>query len=331
MNEEKRYEDCRLCPRRCGVNRVRGEKGFCGETASLRIAAAVLHRGEEPPIAGENGSGAVFVSGCNLGCAFCQNFQISRQGLGRVVSIDEFAAICLALQEKGAENVNIVTGTHATPALARGVAAAKARGLTVPVLWNSSAYEDEDTLALLQGLVDIFLPDMKTLDAETARAFLNAPDYPEVASRAVLAMLNMAGNLSYAREDGEKMLSGVVVRHLVLPGRLDSTRAVIEWFAENAEGRALFSLMTQYTPMGPRAPNRYINASEYETLLKWLDEFGVRGYYQELSPDADWLPDFSRFNPFSSELSTPVWNAYAGSALHKINDDVAVVQEGTQG
>jgi putative pyruvate formate lyase activating enzyme len=248
------------------------------------------------------------VSGCNLGCAFCQNFQISQQGLGRAVSIDEFAAICLALQENGAENINIVTGTHATPTLVRGIAAAKASGLTLPVLWNSSAYENEDTLALLKDVVDIFLPDMKTLDSETAQTFFNAPDYPEVAARAILTMLNMTKRLSYAHEDGEKMLSGVVVRHLVLPGRLDSTRAVIEWFAENAQDRALLSLMTQYTPMGVRTPARYVDQTEYETLLTWLDEFGVDGFYQELSPDREWLPDFSRFNPFSSELSTPVWH-----------------------
>ncbi|MDR1215542.1 MAG: radical SAM protein [Treponema sp.] len=308
MNEERQYENCRLCPRRCGANRLRGEKGFCGETASLRIASASLHHGEEPPVAGKRGSGAVFVSGCNLGCAFCQNFQISQQGLGRAVSIDEFAAICLALQENGAENINIVTGTHATPTLVRGIAAAKASGLTLPVLWNSSAYENEDTLALLKDVVDIFLPDMKTLDSETAQTFFNAPDYPEVAARAILTMLNMTKRLSYAHEDGEKMLSGVVVRHLVLPGRLDSTRAVIEWFAENAQDRALLSLMTQYTPMGVRTPARYVDQTEYETLLTWLDEFGVDGFYQELSPDREWLPDFSRFNPFSSELSTPVWH-----------------------
>jgi putative pyruvate formate lyase activating enzyme len=167
-----------------------------------------------------------------LGCAFCQNFQISQQGLGRVVSTDEFAEICRTLQEKGAENINIVTGTHATPALVHGVEAAKAGGLTLPILWNSSAYESEETLALLRGVVDIFLPDIKTLDAEIAQRFFNAPDYPEVAERAVLAMLNMAK--PYACGDGEKALSGVVVRQRVLPGCLDSTRSVIDWFAENA-------------------------------------------------------------------------------------------------
>ncbi|MDR0643522.1 MAG: radical SAM protein, partial [Treponema sp.] len=281
MNGEKQYENCRLCPRRCGANRAHGEKGFCGETASLRVAAGVLHRGEEPLIAGAGGSGAVFVSGCNLGCAFCQNFQISRQGLGRAVSTDEFAGICLALQEKGAENINIVTGTHAVPALISGVAVARSRGLTLPVLWNSSAYENEDTLVLLQDSVDIFLPDIKTFDSEIARKFFNAPDYPKVAEQAILTMLNMAKRLSYI---GEKMLSGVVVRHLVLPGHLDSTRAVLEWFAENAQDRALLSLMTQYTPMGVNAPTRYVDAAEYETLLEWLDEFGIDGFYQELSP-----------------------------------------------
>jgi putative pyruvate formate lyase activating enzyme len=241
-----------------------------------------------------------------LSCTFCQNFQISQQGLGRGISIDEFTQICLILQEKGAENINIITGTHATPALIHGIVAAKVGGLSLPVLWNSSSYENEDTLALLQDVVDVFLPDIKTLDTEIARGFFNAPDYPEIAVQAVLAMLDMRP--SYVCGDGGKVLSGVVVRHLVLPGHLDSTRTVLEWFAENVQGRALLSLMTQYTPIGAHTPTRYINHAEYETLLKWLDELGLDGFYQELSPGREWVPDFSRFNPFPSKLSIPVWS-----------------------
>ncbi|GHT79328.1 hypothetical protein FACS1894130_07710 [Spirochaetia bacterium] len=292
--------------------------------------------------------------------------------MGRVVSSgpyadgsgDEFVRICLALQEKGAENINIVTGSHAVPALVSGIHAARERGLSIPVLWNSSAYESLDALSLLRDTVDVYLPDLKTLDADIARRFFKAPDYPETAEAAILRMLEYRGTMQFgpprsggatadgdekasasgvqeAAGDGQVLLSGVIIRHLVLPGYLDATREVIRWFADHAQGRALLSLMTQYTPVephggilpgsmdcnptdpvgspgtaafSPTAPTaRYINQQEYETLLRWLEEFGIEdGFYQELVPDNDWLPDFNRVNPFSSALSLPVWHWKAG-------------------
>jgi putative pyruvate formate lyase activating enzyme len=304
------YKTCLLCPRSCGVDRsAPGARGFCKESADLRIAAAVLHSGEEPPLVGKNGSGTIFVSGCNLGCVFCQNHQISQgegenPGLGRAVSTETFSEICLALSQRGAENINIVTGSHAIPAIVQGLVAAKEAGLRIPVLWNSSAYETPQALELLRDHVDIFLPDLKTLDSETAAQFFNAPDYPETAAAAILKMIGMA------REK-------VIVRHLILPGCLESTRRVLRWFADNAMKRAAnaaceLSLMTQYTPIPGRtqtAPKRYISEADYETVLEWLEEFGIEdGYYQEPVVGSDWLPDFRRPNPFSSELSVPVWH-----------------------
>jgi putative pyruvate formate lyase activating enzyme len=268
----------------------------------------VLHKGEEPPLVGKGGSGAVFVSGCNLGCAFCQNYQISqgvnrKQALGREVSVETFVEICLALQERGAENVNIVTGSHAIPAIIERIAAAKEAGLRIPVLWNSSAYESAEALEMLGDYVDVWLPDLKTLDSAIAVRFFRAPDYPAAASAAILKMLNIA-------QPPKK----VIVRHLILPDYLESTREVLRWFSENAKSRAQLSLMTQYTPipghgLNESAPKRYVSEKDYNAVLEWLREYEIEdGFCQELVTGSDWLPDFTRSNPFLSELSVPVWN-----------------------
>jgi putative pyruvate formate lyase activating enzyme len=276
--------------------------GFCGESAGLRLAFAGLHRGEEPPLSGEGGSGTIFVSGCNLGCGLCQNWQISSctgPRFGRDVSSDEFAAICLALQNRGAENINVVTGSHAVPAIVQGLNDAKNAGLRIPVLWNSSGYESPETLELLEGIVDTYLPDLKTLDGDLSKKLFNAPDYPQAASRAILWMIQHGS---------------VIIRHLVLPGYLESTRSVLQWFADNANGMAQLSLMTQYTPIPKNSspessPMRFLTSREYETVIGWLEEFGIEdGFCQELVTGSDWLPDFSRRNPFSSDLSVAVWH-----------------------
>jgi len=307
----KLYSPCRLCPRNCGVDRLAGEAGFCGESADLRLGVAVIHRGEEPPLVGTGGSGTIFVSGCNLGCVFCQNYQISQGekgsiSMGRAVSTEDFVAICVKLRDKGAENINIVTGSHAVPALVQGFTAARSVGVQIPVLWNSSAYETVETLELLRGHVDIYLPDLKTLDSGIAAKFFNAPDYPAVATAAILKMLDMTHEEIY-----DMAPKKVIVRHLILPGYLESTRSVLRWFADNAKDRALLSLMTQYTPIPGRetAPKRYLSEDEYETVLGWLEDFKIEdGFCQELVTGSDWLPDFRHPNPFSSELSVPVWS-----------------------
>jgi putative pyruvate formate lyase activating enzyme len=320
---ENPYSPCVLCPRCCGVDRLNGKKGFCGETAILRLASASIHRGEEPPLTGRGGSGTVFVSGCTLGCSFCQNYQISRNApdrkdseppsfrtLGRPVSIGEAAAVFLALQKRGAENINIVTGSHAVPALAESISAARRRGLSIPVLWNSSAYETPQTLRLLKDAVSVWLPDLKTLDARIGERLFNAPDYPEAAEKAINAMLEMQGRLEY--RDG-LLQKGVIIRHLVLPGHLQSTEKVLRWFARHAKDRALLSVMTQYTPVAASrppetAPSGFVSSAEYKTVLGWLEKYCIeKGFVQELVRDELWLPDFTRPNPFSSALSVPVW------------------------
>jgi putative pyruvate formate lyase activating enzyme len=248
--------------------------------------------------------------------------------MGRAVSAGEFADLCLALEKKGAENINLVTGSHAVPALVGGIRLAREQGLSIPVLWNSSAYESVEALSLLADTVDVYLPDLKTLDSEISRRFFSAPDYPERATAAILRMLEARGTLKYgpsrapespgfsAAASGRALVSGTVIRHLILPGCLGATRDVIRWFADNAREKALLSLMTQYTPIkgmkadGERSPpGRCLNREEYERVCGWLEDFGIEeGFYQELLPDSEWLPDFNRTNPFSSELSLPVWH-----------------------
>ena len=316
------YSRCTLCPRVCGADRTRG-RGFCGETADLRLAAAAIHRGEEPPVTGRGGSGTIFVSGCGLGCVFCQNYQISHRNqisaMGRPAGTEEFAGICLALAAKGAENINIVTGSHAVPAVAAGIDAARAAGLAIPFLWNSSAYENPEALELLAGRIDGWLPDLKTLDPVLAGRLFRAPDYPDAARTAILKMLETGPRSGTGAQvgPGEAFLPGpavslFIIRHLVLPGCLDSTRQVLRWFADHAAGRAQLSLMTQYTPVKtPEAagPDRHLDGDEYARVLDWLDEFGIEeGFCQEPAPGNDWLPDFTLRNPFSSDLSIPVWH-----------------------
>lgn len=305
---------CRLCPRECGARRGRSAT-FCGEGLELRLAWAGLHFGEEPLVAGAGGSGAVFVTGCSLRCPFCQNWQISREGMGTAVSRKDFALICLALQSAGAENINIVTGSHAIPMIADGLREARDLGLEIPILWNSSAYESAKSLALLGGLVSAWLPDFKTADAAFAAAAFGARDYPE---RAKEAISFMAETSPLALKEGscgnaQALASGVIMRHLALPGRLEDTWRVLRWYKENLDGRALLSLMTQYTPVAagerPPFPQRFTSEGEYCRLVEMLEELNIEeGFLQELEPGDEWLPDFSRAQPFSSALSKPVWH-----------------------
>jgi len=280
----------------------------------MRLALASVHFGEEPPLVGNRGSGTVFFSGCTLRCAFCQNHQISQQGLGREIGTAEFAEICVALQAAGAANINLVTGTQFIPGIVEGIAAARTAGLALPVLWNGSGYERVEMVAALRGTVDVWLPDLKTLSRETARQYFAAPDYPEVATAAILAM---AADCPLEYDAAGLLRRGLILRHLVLPGQLDDSRAVLKWFAGHLAGRALPSIMTQYTPIaalaGRPAPKDGLGQAEYEQLVASIDELGLgECFYQELVPGSDWLPDFCRPNPFSSELSRTVWHHAQG-------------------
>lgn len=308
------YAPCLLCPRACGVDRLGGERGFCREGTAVRAAWAGLHFGEEPPVAGGGGSGTIFFSGCTLKCRYCQNDQLSREGLGAELTAEELAGLMLRLQEEGAANVNLVTGTHFAPGIAAAAALARDRGLRVPLLWNSSGYESRPALELLSPWIGVWLPDCKTLDPELARRLLGAPEYPEAAREALGFMADAAP----LRWEGERLRQGVIVRHLVLPGRLESTRAVLAWFRERLHGRALLSMMVQYTPnarlgaVGGDSPRRRVSEAEYEQVLGWLEELGIEeGFIQELESGSDWLPDFRRPNPFPPGQARAVWHGTA--------------------
>jgi putative pyruvate formate lyase activating enzyme len=282
----------------------------------MRIATASLHFGEEPPVSGSGGSGTIFFSGCTLRCNFCQNYQISQEGMGREVGPEEFALIALALESAGAHNINLVTGTQSAPSILEGIGIARSRGLRLPVLWNGSGYESLETVDMLSRAVDVWLPDYKTPSPQTASAYFRAPDYPERARAAILRMAESAP-LEFS---GDLIIRGVVMRHLFLPGRLAETRDVLEWFAENLRGRALISVMSQYTPIqalsGREAPGAAVGEGEYRALMEMVEELDLGGgFYQELVPGSEWLPDFERVNPFSSELSRPVWHWREGFTL----------------
>ena len=268
----------------------------------MRAAWAGLHFGEEPPVTGSGGSGTIFFTGCTLRCRYCQNDQLSRSGMGAELSPEELARLMLRLQAEGAENINLVTGSQFAPGIAAAAGLARGEGLAIPLLWNSSGYESRATLQLLDPWIGVWLPDCKTLDPGLARSLMGAPDYPEVVREALNFMVE-ARPLGW---EGERLRQGVIVRHLVLPGHLQSTRRVLAWFRERFYGKALLSVMVQYTPNPGSAadaeravPARRVSAAEYEQVLTWLEELGIEeGFIQEPEPGSEWLPDFSRPDPF---------------------------------
>ena len=272
-------EKCFECPRACGADRVI-KTGRCGVKKKFMLARADLHMWEEPVISHKNGSGAVFFSGCNMGCVFCQNRNISIGRQGKYISENRLREIFFELIEKGAENINLVTPTHYTAELAPLL-----YDIPVPVVWNSSAYENVDSLRLLENKVDIFLPDFKFAFSETAKKYASVPDYPEKAKSAILEMFRQKGK--YRIKDG-KMQSGVIIRHLILPENLENTYAVIDWIADNfKKGDVLFSLMSQYTPY-VKTPfselNRRITKKEYILARNYMLKRGIdEGFVQELS------------------------------------------------
>lgn len=285
------YSDCNLCPRQCGVDRTRGERGFCGMPAQLTAARAMLHYGEEPPISGSFGTGAVFFSGCTLRCRYCQNREISLERKGAAISSDELREIFLRLIDEGAQSIDLVTPTHFLPS----ILPALTPKLPVPVVYNCGGYERVETLRALEGLVDIYLPDFKYADNRLAARLSDAPDYFEVASAAIREMYRQVGG---AVIEDEQMRRGVLIRHLVLPDAIENSLRVIEWVAENfPKNDVLFSLMSQYVP-SPELPaplNRRLTPEEYEGAESWLELCGIRsGFTQDLDAATDeLLPDFN--------------------------------------
>lgn len=290
------YRSCTLCPRACGVDRTKDETGYCGATAVVRVARAALHHWEEPCISGERGSGTVFFSHCGLGCIFCQNESVSSGTIGQPVSIERLSEIFLNLQRQGAHNINLVTGSHYAPGILEALALAKLRGLRVPVVYNSGGYESIATLDLLAKAIDIFLPDLKFASSETAERLASAPNYFAAATAAILHMAELVGKPRWAK-DGT-LERGLIVRHLVLPGKIGESQAILRWIRDNLPDWVLISLMGQYLPIGRAVGHpelgRKLRKKEYESVLETLWKLGLdNGYVQELSAAKhSYIPDF---------------------------------------
>lgn len=275
------YQNCTLCPRKCGVDRFAGQRGFCRMPAKPLAAKAMLHYGEEPPIGGDFGTGAVFFSGCTLRCAYCQNHEISTDGKGIALTSARLREIFEELIDEGAQSIDLVTPTHFLPDLLPALTPK----LPVPVVYNCGGYECVETLRALAGLVDIYLPDLKYADAELANRLSAAPDYFSIARAAILEMYHQVGGAVY-QADGQ-MERGLMIRHLVLPGHLENSLRVIEWVAAAFPKRDVpLSLMSQYVPMGKlKAPlDRCLTQEEYDGAVSWMQLCGLtQGFVQDLS------------------------------------------------
>ena len=281
---EELLKNCTLCPRNCKVNRLEGRQGYCGMDSTIRAARAALHMWEEPCISGKKGSGAVFFSGCGLRCSFCQNRDIAIGDSGKEITVERLAEIFLELQGKGAANLNLVTGAHYVPQIICALELARGKGLGLPVVYNSSGYENVKTIRMLEGYVDVYLPDLKYMEPELAAAFSHAEDYPRVAQAAIAEMIRQTGPCQFG-EDGY-IRRGTIVRHLILPGHTKNSIAVLKYLHQTYGEDIFISVMNQFTPVwkNERYPelNRKVTRREYEKVLNAAVELGIgNGYFQE--------------------------------------------------
>lgn len=287
--------ECKLCPRECGTDRTK-EKGFCGAGDKAVVARASLHKWEEPCISYKNGAGTVFFSGCNLHCCFCQNNKISNELFGKEISDEKLSEIFLRLQDMGADNIDLVTPTHFVPNIIKALDMAKNK-LTIPVVYNCGGYESVKTIEMLDGYIDIYLPDMKYFSSEISAKYSNAPDYFERASAAALAMIKQTGELKFNNEGG--LLKGTIIRHMVLPSRRHDSMEIIRWIAENTSPKnVLVSIMNQYTPfefISDEYPElkRRVTKMEYNSVVNLAAELGINGFTQQKSSASqEYVPDF---------------------------------------
>ena len=289
-------EQCFLCPRRCGARRGRGEAGFCGADDTVRVARASLHMWEEPPLSGTKGSGTVFFAGCSLRCVYCQNRAISRGLAGKSISVRRLAEIFLEQQERGAHNLNLVTGDHYIPQILAALSEAKARGFHLPVVWNCSGYQSGDSLRLLEGAIDIWLADFKYMSPERAERYSKASDYPEVAWAAAEEMFRQQPEACF--DAGGIMQKGLIFRHLLLPGGLEDSKNVLQKLFSCFGNRVWYSLMSQYTPMPdldeyPELQRR-VTEAEYDELVDFCVDLGLENAFVQEGEAAEesFIPAF---------------------------------------
>lgn len=274
-------EYCELCPRKCGANRKSGKIGFCGGEKEAKIARAALHFWEEPCISGESGSGTVFFSGCTMRCIFCQNREISRGEAGKSVSVSRLAEIFLELQQKGANNINLVTPMHYAPQIISALDIAKANGLKLPIVWNTGGWELPENVAAVKDYADIWLTDFKYFDNSLAEKFSNARNYFEIASESLKKMVGQTGEAVF--DDNGMMKKGVIVRHLVLPGHTDDSKKILRWLWENFGDKIWISIMNQYTPLctDEKYPElfRSVTDEEYDEIIDFAVSLGIENAF----------------------------------------------------
>lgn len=290
---------CTLCPRNCVVDREREEKGVCGQTNQLRVARAALHYWEEPCISGTKGSGTVFFSGCALHCVFCQNRNIANGEVGKEISVERLTDIFLELQGKGANNINLVTPGHFVPQIVTALDAARQQGLKIPIVYNTSSYENVDTIRRLEGLVNIYLPDFKYMDSRLSTKYSHAADYSDVAKASIAEMVRQVGKPVFFDDDMEGVMKrGTIVRHLLLPGQVEDSKKVLRYLYETYGDSIYISIMNQFTPLEglEKYPelNRKVTKEEYDEVVDYAIALGVEnGFIQEGdTAEESFIPEF---------------------------------------
>lgn len=291
MKEE--LNSCTLCPRECKVNRNNKELGFCRASNKIKIGGYHLHIWEEPILSSDKGSGTIFFSYCNLGCIYCQNYQISHICKGEEISVERFNNICLELQNMGANNINLVTPTHYIPLIKEGLILAKKQGLTIPIVYNTSGYEKVSSLKSLEGLIDIYLPDFKYYDNNLGK-YSNVSNYYDIATKAIEEMYRQVGKPKY---NNELLIKGLIVRHLVLPGHIEDSKKIIKYLYTKYHDNIILSIMNQYTPIKElkyKELNRRVTMQEYNELIDYAYDLGVRNCFtqEEESQSDSFIPNF---------------------------------------
>ena len=280
------YKNCSICPRNCRIDRTKGQIGYCQSGHEIKAALASVHMWEEPPISGSCGSGTIFFSGCNLRCVFCQNYTISSENSGKTISTERLSEIMLEQQARGVHNINLVTATHFIPSIVKAVQKAKNNGLKIPIVYNTGGYEKVESIKMLEGTVDIYLPDIKYFSSELSLKYSGASDYFSYASEAVLEMYRQTGNNIY--DDNGIMKSGVIIRHMIMPSHREDSYKVLDWIRDNIGTEACVSLLSQYTPAYNaekyKEINRKLMSLEYTRVIEHFFDIGLKnGFMQEKS------------------------------------------------
>lgn len=296
----EKLNNCVLCPHRCNVNRNKGELGRCKTNANVKIALYSLHKFEEPCISGKNGSGTIFFTGCNLFCLYCQNYKISQEHIGTEITVERLAEIFIEQQKKGAENINLVTPTMYVYHIIEALNLARKNGLNIPVIYNSNGYENLETLKLLEGYIDVYLPDLKYAVAEIGKKYSKINNYFETATKAIIEMYRQVGAPRF-NENG-MIQKGVIIRHLILPNNILNSKCILNWISNNIDKNVYISLMAQYFPTylakSESSIARKLNEREYNSIINYIEKIGLeKGYIQNLEENEEqYVPDFDNGN-----------------------------------